>query len=129
MHYRIYVSFEINREEEVQGLVRYIYTGQLSAPRIHGSSWEKIIGDFKVGSPLESDDDLASIHELTDYGESSPVVSHAFHFVERVFNKLYFACSMSLNQMDHVIFNSHIINRLIIAHQQQEVQSKGLVRR
>lgn len=59
----------------MQGLVRYIYTGQLSAPRIQGSSWEKIIEDFKVGFPLENDDDLASIHELTDYGEASPVVS------------------------------------------------------
>ncbi|XP_046461484.1 zinc finger protein 62 homolog [Daphnia pulex] len=59
--------------DEVQGLIRYIYTGQLSAPRIQGSSWEKIIGDFKVGSPIEHDDDLASIHELTDYGDASPV--------------------------------------------------------
>lgn len=57
--------------EEVQGLVRYIYTGQLSAPKVHGSSWERIIGDFKVGAPLENDDDLASIHELTDYGEET----------------------------------------------------------
>lgn len=59
--------------EEVQGLVRYIYTGQLTAPQVQGSSWEKIIDDFKVGSPIEHDDDLASIHELTDYGDASPV--------------------------------------------------------
>ena len=64
--------------EEVQGLIRYIYTGQLSASRIQGSSWEKIIGDFKVGSPIEHDDDLASIHELTDYGDASPVVNSYF---------------------------------------------------
>ena len=62
--------------------MRYIYTGQLLAPRIAGSSWEKIIGDFKVGAPLEHDDDLASIHELTDYGEETPnnKVQYSEHF-------------------------------------------------
>lgn len=62
--------------EEVQGLIRYIYTGQLTAPHVQGSSWEKIIEDFKVGSPIEHDDDLASIHELSDYGEASPTVKN-----------------------------------------------------
>lgn len=53
-------------------MVRYIYTGQLSAPKVQGSSWEKIIEDFRVGTPLEHEDDLASIHELEDYGEVPP---------------------------------------------------------
>ncbi len=77
VHHTLF-SHEICRLDEVQGLIRYIYTGQLSAPRIQGSSWEKIIGDFKVGSPIEHDDDLASIHELTDYGDASPVVKSYF---------------------------------------------------
>lgn len=57
-----------DREEEVQALIRYIYTGQLSASIDQGSGWEKIIDDFKVGIPLDSDD-FASIHEVLEYEE------------------------------------------------------------
>jgi len=56
------------KEEEVQALIRYIYTGQLSASIDQGSGWEKIIDDFKVGIPLDSDD-FASIHEVLEYEE------------------------------------------------------------
>lgn len=45
------------RAEEVQGLVRYIYTGQVSAPTSEGSSWKKIIDDFKVGAQPEEESD------------------------------------------------------------------------
>jgi len=58
------------KEEEVQALIRYIYTGQLSATNDQGSGWEKIIDDFKVGTPLDNDD-LASIHEVIDYEDAS----------------------------------------------------------
>ena len=57
-----------DREEKVQALIRYIYTGQLSASIDQGSGWEKIIDDFKVGIPLDSDD-FASIHEVLEYEE------------------------------------------------------------
>ena len=59
------------REEEVQGLVQYIYTGQLSSANDKSCGWQKIINDFKVGLPFEGDEDSASEVE----GGSSPVAS------------------------------------------------------
>jgi hypothetical protein len=57
------------REEEVQGLVQYIYTGQLSTQQngIEGSAWEKIIEDFRVGLPPESPEgrNHNNIHQKT----------------------------------------------------------------
>jgi len=56
-------------EEEVQGLVQYIYTGQLSTQQngIEGSAWEKIIEDFRVGLPPESTEgrNHNNIHQKT----------------------------------------------------------------
>jgi len=46
----------------------------LSASCDQGSGWEKIIDDFKVGSPLDNDD-FASIHEVVEYEEDSLSVS------------------------------------------------------
>ena len=66
--------FFFDREEEVQALIRYIYTGQLSASVDQGSGWEKIIDDFKVGIPLDSDD-FASIHEVLEYEEEEDSLS------------------------------------------------------
>lgn len=62
----------IFREEEVQGLVRYIYTGQLSSESTGPQCgvWEKIIEDFRVGliqtdfdPMLELNDPLAKVEE------------------------------------------------------------------
>ncbi len=39
-----------------------------------------------MGSPIEHDDDLASIHELTDYGDASPVVKSSFFLLLKSIN-------------------------------------------
>ena len=72
----------------MQALIRYIYTGQLSATNDQGSGWEKIIDDFKVGTPLDNDD-LASIHEVIDYEDASSVSIHRNSFGQIFFSMLF----------------------------------------
>ena len=71
----LFVVVFLCREEEVQGVVQYIYTGQLSTQKngTEGSAWEKIIEDFKVGLPPDSTEgrNHNNIHQKT-----SPAVRH-----------------------------------------------------
>ena len=72
---RLTASFVRTREEEVQGLVQYIYTGQLSTTQSKESGWEKIIDDFKVGVTLDEEAEMASaVNRTQPHGSTTPSV-------------------------------------------------------
>lgn len=62
------------RAEEVQGLVKYIYTGQLAAPAAKEPVWQKIFVEFQIGMLPEEEENMEESQVL----DALPLVRSSF---------------------------------------------------